>query len=457
MQNEEGKFKPGKIGAGKMLAWQTRTISTGANLMVIGYLSMYCTDTLMMPIALVGALLMASKVVDAITDSFAGFLVDRTKTKLGQARPYELCIIGMWICTVLLFACPPSFSVVAKSVWVVSMYIMVNAVFVTLLNANSTVHMVRAFKRPEQYTSLQTYGSIITMLGVLIFNVIFPMAMGRLATSPQGWTTLILIFAVPLAALGMLRFIFIKEVNENAEVKAISGEKVVWRDVLEVLKKNKYIWFIAILILVYNIITNMGIDTYYYQHIVKNMDIFGLVQLGTLFILPVFFAMPALMRKIASGRVIMLGLILSASGFLLNYFSYTNFPMLMIANILRGIGNVPINMLLPLLIIDNAEYNEFNGNRRLEGTMSALTGFTAKVGSSLGVFMVGVFMSASGYNGEAAQVGDSAILMIRLLFSLIPVAFYIVLAFVMFFYNLDKKMPDIRKRNSEMRAEASAT
>jgi Na+/melibiose symporter-like transporter len=129
----------------------------------------------------------------------------------------------------------------------------------------------------------------------------------------------------------------------------------------------------------------------------------------------------------------------------------------MIANILRGIGNVPINMLLPLLIIDNAEYNEFNGNRRLEGTMSALTGFTAKVGSSLGVFMVGVFMSASGYNGEAAQVGDSAILMIRLLFSLIPVAFYIVLAFVMFFYNLDKKMPDIRKRNSEMRAEASAT
>lgn len=35
--------------------------------------------------------------------------------------------------------------------------------------------------------------------------------MGKLATSASGWSRLILMFAVPMAAIGILRMLFVKE------------------------------------------------------------------------------------------------------------------------------------------------------------------------------------------------------------------------------------------------------
>ena len=63
--------------------------------------------------------------------------------------------------------------------------------------------------------------------------------MGSIATSQRGWITLVAAFAVPMTVLGMLRFFVVKETND---VDAKSGnQKVEFKDILEVLKKNPYI------------------------------------------------------------------------------------------------------------------------------------------------------------------------------------------------------------------------
>ena len=96
-----------KLHLGKFLAWKGRDISSSAvQVIVLGYLMLFATDTLHLSPAFVGGLLMISKIINAITNLFAGFLVDNTNTKLGKGRPYEIAIIGVWICTVLLFSCP---------------------------------------------------------------------------------------------------------------------------------------------------------------------------------------------------------------------------------------------------------------------------------------------------------------------------------------------------------------
>ena len=79
-----GKSKvnsPDQVPFGKIVAWGTRPIALGAVTILTMYLSLYCTDTLKMPAALVGSLLMASKIFDGITDLLAGWLVDNTNTK----------------------------------------------------------------------------------------------------------------------------------------------------------------------------------------------------------------------------------------------------------------------------------------------------------------------------------------------------------------------------------------
>ena len=89
------KNKGDKIGFGGLLLWQTRAVSSSIVVLMLGYLMIYATDTLKVPAAAVSLILVASKVFDGITDMVAGFIVDRTESKWGKARPYEIFIVGL--------------------------------------------------------------------------------------------------------------------------------------------------------------------------------------------------------------------------------------------------------------------------------------------------------------------------------------------------------------------------
>ena len=85
------KNDPNHLGFGRLMAWKSSDIAmAGLNVIVLGYLSIYCSDTLGIAPAVVGTVLMVSKIIDAFTDIFAGWLVDNTHTKLGKGRPLLL-------------------------------------------------------------------------------------------------------------------------------------------------------------------------------------------------------------------------------------------------------------------------------------------------------------------------------------------------------------------------------
>ena len=128
MEKTKG-YNPEKVSLGKSLLWNTRPLSFGTVTILMGYLSMFCTDILQMPAALVGTLLMVSKIFDGVTDLIAGYIVDNTKTKLGKGRPYELCLIGVWVCTFALFASNVEWSITMKSVWLLIMHTLIWSVF----------------------------------------------------------------------------------------------------------------------------------------------------------------------------------------------------------------------------------------------------------------------------------------------------------------------------------------
>ena len=110
------------------------------------------------------------------------------------------------------------------------------------------------------------------------------------------------------------------------------------------------------------------------------------------------------------------GFIISAFGYLFNYFAGANLLILIIAGILTGAGTIPASMLSALVILECADFNEWKGIHRMEGTMSSFNGFAAKVGSRTRTVALGILMSLSGYTGDAATMPDSAINMIRMLF-----------------------------------------
>ena len=453
MKEKKGK-NPKSLKIGSLFAWQRRAVSHGICMMILGYLSIYCTDTLKMDPYLVGMLLVLSKLLDGVTDVFAGYLVDRTNTKIGRGRPYEFCIVGLWFCTWLMYSCSPSWNLAVKCIWVLSSYALVNSIFFTFLNANQTVYMVRAFKYEEQYVALNSYGNIISMVCVAFFNVISPTLVARYAVNASGWSRMIAMIAIPMVIIGLMRFIFVKETNP-VDIQSPDGEKtkVRLKDVKTVLTRNPYIYIVALILFIQNFVSNMGVNVYYFTYVAKDLNLMGLVNAAMLLAIPLAAFFPRIIKRFSTGKLILAGCLITAAGYLLNFFAEGNPILLGIAGILYGGGITPISILFPLMIIDCADFNEWKGMQRMEGTLGCVTGLATKIGSALGAGLLGILLSCAGYIGDMAQIPESAIWMIRLLFSIIPMLLWLAVGSSFLFYKLDGMLPKIRRELEERRAQ----
>ena len=87
-------------------AWSTRAVALSMQMTMAGFMGVYFTDVLGLNPAVIGVLLMVSRFSDAITDLLIGFIVDRTNTKLGKARPYEFAIVVLWATIYAMYAAP---------------------------------------------------------------------------------------------------------------------------------------------------------------------------------------------------------------------------------------------------------------------------------------------------------------------------------------------------------------
>ena len=333
------KQKTDKIGIAKFWGWQSRAVSLGSMTVIYGYLMIYCTNTLMLSPELVGTLLLVSKLFDGVTDLFAGYLIDNTHTRFGKARPYEFAIIGVWLCTWLLFSCPAQWSYAVKAVWVFIIYSFVNSILATLLNTNQTTYIVRAFPNMSQIMKVNSYGGIVVTLGCAIVSMSFPTLMGTMATSGAGWSKLVGIYALPLALIGILRFVLVKE---TVPVDADSEGKIKAKEVVAVLKNNKFIYIVAAMSILYNITLGMNASSYYFTYIVGDISKYMLIASLSMPMLLVMFVFPVMMKKIPISRIVMLGCVCGAAGYLLNFAAGSNIVLLMIAGALYGLGEMCI-------------------------------------------------------------------------------------------------------------------
>ena len=121
----------------------------------------------------------------------------------------------------------------------------------------------------------------------------------------------------------------------------------------------------------------------------------GIISAIQMIGIPVVVVFPAIIKKFSTARLMFVGCLLSAFGYFLNFFAGGNIVLLGIAAVCYGVGSVPISMLINLLIIECANFNEWKGMQRMEGTLGCVTGFATKVGSAVGAGVLGVLLSLS--------------------------------------------------------------
>lgn len=92
-------------------------------------LAYFYTDVFGLSAGVMGTLFLISRVLDAVTDPLMGLVVDRTRTRYGQFRPYLLWgAIPFGIACVLTFY-TPDFSAQGKIIYASITYILLTLVY----------------------------------------------------------------------------------------------------------------------------------------------------------------------------------------------------------------------------------------------------------------------------------------------------------------------------------------
>ncbi len=450
MFGKNKKENPDKLGLGKLLIYKSSDIAAaGVSAIVLGYLSIYCTDALGINAAVVGGLLLVSKILDGFADIFAGWLIDNTNTKLGKGRPYEICIIGITLCSLGLFGASAEWSMFFKCAWIVCMYTLVFTVFTTLRSAANVPYTIRAFSNNQKViTKVASYGGIITMSASIGISMGFPIVMSKLATSAAGWTKTVAIFVIPLTLIGIIRFIFLKE---DPSVDAGNQyEKISIREILKMFKINQYVWLFACIMLCYNVTISLGVATYYFKWIIKNEAQLSLVSVSSIVVLPLMLAFPYVMKKIGTmGDMIAAFCGIGIIGYGIVFFSNDNLVGVLIGVVIASFATLPLAYYGVLFIMKCCTFNEMNGMPRMDGSAGILSNFTTNIGSAAGSAITGILLGAAGYiSGTDILVQPtSALIMIRVLYSIVPALFLVGIGFcAKAFAPLEKKIEVWEKR-----------
>jgi GPH family glycoside/pentoside/hexuronide:cation symporter len=199
--------------------------------------------------------MMLSKFADGITDVFFGSLIDKTKSKMGKARPWMLwSYLGNAVMLVAIFAIPKSLGDTAKYAYFFIAYTLLNAVFYTANNiayASLTSLITRNNNERVQVGSIRFMFSLATNLIVASVTVGL---VGKLGGGAMGWRNVAIIYALIGLIVNTISVFSVKEgvdEDEGAEKKE-EEEKLTLLESAKLLVKNKYyLMIVAVYILTY--------------------------------------------------------------------------------------------------------------------------------------------------------------------------------------------------------------
>jgi len=419
--------------------------NTFINMMYGAYLPYFWTDIMMLPLAAMATIMLISRIFDGVSDIFIGFMVDRTKSKYGKARPWLLwmALPGLISFSALFYI--PSFSETGLIIYAFITYNCV-AFFIStamLLPLQSLLSMIT--DDPKKRVTMNMLGMGVCTAFMVLGNLYILDTIEAMGGGPQGYWRFFTL--VGLITMGMYILAFWGTKERVVQSEAEKAEKVSILEVLKLLKANK--WFIVITVFtVFAMLypAFIGINIFYMTWIMKNPDLIG-PYMSTVYmaLLITLVVGSPIVPRIGKINAAFIGMFIQLVGNLLPLADTSSVPLLMVAAALRGAGPALLLGINLSFICDVVDYGEWKTGKRLEGIVFAGSSMGGKLGLGLGGAILAAMLAFGGYEGGAASQSQSALNAITLTFtwwySLGTIACIIILFFLR---RLDKQMPQIR-------------
>jgi len=438
------------------------------NAVLATYLNVYYTDVLNLTTVWNGLFLVAfpivSKIIDAITNIVMGYIIDRTRTKQGKARPWLLLSAPLVAVTGILLFTVPDASETVQVIWIMISYNLFYSFAYTIFNMSHNLMVPLSTRNVTQRGSLSVFNQISTiMMSGILVALIFPMLiMPAIGINKTMWMAVMSVLAIIALPLILLEYYYTKERVTEEQVND-DEKKIPFVTQLKIIFTDKYMLIIFAYFFIFTfgtVLKNLGLV--YYSNYVLGTYNDGITQMLISVIggVPMgigIFAVWPLAKRFGKRNVTMWGFVLYAIGSLICWLDPTSMTVVLIGQFIKNIGGLPCAYVFMALFADTLDHIEWKSSIRCDGVSMSIYSIiaVAMVGICTGIF--NALLANTGYvapsmdaAGVTIAVEQSAAVKNAITFSFVglEVITGAILAFLLIFLNVEKT---ITRKQKEIR------
>lgn len=451
------RAKPWQIGF-----FALNNTATNLYMFLFMFISYYATGIAGLLVVAVSTILTAMRIFDGITDPIIGFIIDKTKTKLGKFRPYML--IGnviLAITSVIIFKTTHLLPQGLRIFYFIFIYVLyiIGYTFQTATTKSAQTVLTNDPKQRPLFTLFDAIYNTALFIGmqVIVSTVLVP----KYGGFTNGLFNDLLVIVLPVSLLFTvlaIASIWNKDVEKNWGTGEVT--KVRFRDYWPVIKRNRPLQMLIVSAstdkLANSVKGNATTTVIIYGILIANYALSGQLMLITAVptILITLFGIQYARRLgikkayvVATWLSIILSLVLFGFMWLvdlktisLNPINLTTVLYLIILSLLGGVVAIGGNIVIPM-IADTSDYETYRSGQYIPGMIGTIFSFVDKLISSLATVIVGALVAIIGYKTVLPQVGETAtpeLFWIGMVFFIfVPILGWIASLISMKYYKLD--------------------
>ena len=372
------------------------------------YLNVFYTDVLKLTTIWGGLFLiifpLVSKIIDAITNIVMGYIIDRTRTKQGKARPWILLSAPLLVITGILLFIVPTGNETVEVIWIILSYNLFYSFAYTIFNMSHNLMCPLSTRNTIQRGGLSVFNQISTiMMSGILVALVFPMVvMPILGVDRSKWIICMSTLSIIALPLTLLEYYFTKE-RVTEENMSKEEKKIPFLVQLKIVLSDKYmlIMFIYFFISAFgSSLKNLGLV--YYCNFVLGTYNDGMTQtmVSVLGGIPMgigIFAVWPLAKRFGKRNVTLIGFLIMAVGSAICWMFPTNLPIVLVGQFIKNIGSLPSAYVFMALFADGLDHVEWKSGIRCDGTAMSIFNILSVTTVGIGTAVFNAFLSSSGY------------------------------------------------------------
>lgn len=424
------------------------------------YLTQFYTDVLGLAGGFLTLMPLVSKIISGIASFLIGRMIDRTRTSQGKARPWILGSgILLTVCGILLYTVPKA-SYPVQIAWVVISY---NLFFGLAFAVYSLSHSLmvplstRNTKHRDTLAMLTSTGT--SMIPGMLSTIIMPLLISKIGVGPgvQGsWITIMGILSILAIPATLVEYYFTLE-RVTAESDSGKQETVSFGKQITACFTDQYWVMIVVFTLLLHLCSSLSTSSllYYCNWVLGNSVESGATKqilVNMIGQAPMGFGIVILwplVRKFGKRKVTIAGFTIAAVGSLLVLLNADNLTLVLVCLFIKSIGAVPTYVTASLLA-EALDHVEWKHGFRADGFSASINSIIQTVVMGLAQTLLLAGINAFGYiapesTGQILNQTEAVRTFFIWCFAGLPMIGYTICAAIMFFYNLESKMPDITR------------